>query len=205
MAKRIVDLIYVQPVQDEETLFSHIFAEIDHWGNTLKALQEEYFERHLDPGSQDIMEIMSMRKFLKKFLYRRTMWIKKEVEDSSLRREYLKVLPPFHQKGGIKSLLQHFFQVEESQDKKGLVYKKQNSEDRELRILWDIYKLRKTIESIGTIERSLKKSPRSPRSFPKANAPSVSPLCAACFICCFRCASKRNIKRSCTPNSQAGI
>ena len=167
MGKKIVDLIYIEPEKDNKTRIDDIVAKIDYWNDNLKIQQETYFERSSDPDSQALQEFLSMRKFLKKFLYQRAVWIQKTVEDPELKREYLKVLPPFNQKGGIKSLLLHFYQVKESPDGKGLMYQVQNNEDKELRILWDIYKLRKTIESIDTINRSLQRPPHFPSIFPE--------------------------------------
>ncbi len=165
MSRRIVDLIYIEPEKDEKSSIDDIAAKIDYWNDSLQALQKRYADRRTETRSREELEVRSMREFLKKFLYQRVAWIREQVTDSSLRREYWKVLPPFNQKGGIKSLLLHFFQVGESEDRMGLAYRARNREDRELRILWDIYKLRKTIESINTIHRALKRPPCFPSVF----------------------------------------
>lgn len=155
MAKKIVDLIYLEPQKDHKIRAMEINKKIDFWGTKLKSLQESYFEEHFDSGAPDVLEVMDMRKFLKKFLAQRVNWIVNDVNSPTLKKKYLKVLPPFTQKGGLKTLLMHFYQVKDSQDKKTIIYDPQNENDKELRILWDIYKLRKTVASINTIKKSM--------------------------------------------------
>ena len=164
--KKLVDLIYVEKQKDEATIVKEYNFSIDHWKNTLKLLQEFYFEQHFNSTSPDVLEILAMRKFLGKFLQSRLDWIANDIKDVSLRRKYLNVLPPFPQKGGIKRILLHFFQMAESSDKRSLVYKAKNDIEKEISILWDIYKLRKTIDSIETIKKSLSQQKVFPSIFP---------------------------------------
>lgn len=153
--KKIVDLIYIEPQKDEKTVIKELTFSIEYWKQNLKNMQELYFERHYDSTSPDVLEVLSMRKFLGKFLQNRLEWIADSVKDNDLRKKYLKVLPPFPQKGGLKTLFLHFFQVIESQDKKGLIFQAKSDDEKEISILWDIYKLRRTIESIDTIKQAL--------------------------------------------------
>ncbi|MCP4756514.1 MAG: hypothetical protein GY866_37095 [Proteobacteria bacterium] len=154
--KKVVDLIYVEAQKDEATVIKDYTFSLEYWKGSLKTLQELYFEKHFDSASPDVLEVLNMRKFLGKFLQSRLEWIS-NIDDESLRRKYLKVLPPFPQKGGIKTLLLHFFQVTETKDKKELVYQDKGNGEKEISILWDIYKLRRTIKSIDTILKSLDK------------------------------------------------
>ncbi|MCP4296335.1 MAG: hypothetical protein GY786_12070 [Proteobacteria bacterium] len=149
--KKVVDLIYVEPPKDEATLTAEYRSGIDHWSRELKGLQEQYFENHYNSEDSDVTEVMAMRKFLNQFLQHRLTWILEKVKDPDRRLSYLKVLPPFYQKGKIKQFLLHFFQIEETEDKKGLIYSSRSEYDKEVAVLWDMYKLRKTIESINTI------------------------------------------------------
>ncbi len=160
--RSIVDLIYIEPQKNEETVVKEYKFSLEFWKDTLKNLQEVYFEQHFNSTSPDVLEILTMRKFLASFVHNRLNWIENEVEDVSMKRKYLKVLPPFPQKGGIKKLLLHFFQVIESEDKSTISYKSKNDIEKEISILWDIYKLRKTIESIETIKKSLSSSDTFP-------------------------------------------
>jgi len=156
--KKVIDLIYIEPQKDEETIIKGYNFSLDFWKKNLKLLQEQYFEQHYDSASPDVLEVLNMRKFLGKFLQNRLDWIVNRVENKALRKKYLNVLPPFQQKGGIKTLLLHFYQIGESENKKSLLYQQKNNVEKEVAVLWDIYKLRKTIESISTIRRSLDQS-----------------------------------------------
>lgn len=155
MEKKVVDLIYIEPEKPEKVLIEELNTKIDFWGKRLKAMQEVYFEKNFDASSPDVLEVLMMRKFLNKFLQSRLKWIS-EVKNEKLRKMYLKVLPPFTQKGGIQSLLVHFFQLKEMDDKKKLEYQAKNRVEKEIRILWDIYKLKKTVDSINTMLRATK-------------------------------------------------
>ncbi len=152
--KRVVDLIYIEKPKDEATIIKDYRFSIDHWKESLKKLQEVYFEQHFNSTSPDVLEILGMRKFLGKFIQARLDWITSSISPP-LRKKYLNVLPPFAQQGGIKRILLHFFQMSESDDKKGVIFQAKNDIEKEISILWDIYKLRKTIDSIVTIKRSL--------------------------------------------------
>lgn len=155
--KKVVDLIYIEPQKDEAAIVKSYNFSLELWKKNLKTLQEQYFEQHYDSSSPDVIEVLNMRKFLGKFLQNRLDWIVNRVKDEKTRRKYLNVLPPFQQKGGIKTLLLHFYQMTDSEDKKSLVYAKKNDTEKEVAVLWDIYKLRKTIESIDTMLMALDK------------------------------------------------
>ncbi|OGH04421.1 MAG: hypothetical protein A2600_03965 [Candidatus Lambdaproteobacteria bacterium RIFOXYD1_FULL_56_27] len=160
--KRVIDLIYITPPKSVEELVADYRQKMDIWGKKLKDLQTYYFEQHADSAGPDVQEVLAMRNFLGKFLKHRIDWILEKTEDPKLRRRYLQVLPPFHQKGAIKTLLFHFFQLKESEDKKNVLYNAATDIEKEVRILWDIYKLRKTIESITVLQKALE----DPNPFP---------------------------------------
>ena len=167
-SKKVVDLIYVEAPKNEAILVAEYKEEIDFWARQLKSLQKWYFERHFDSQSADVTEVMSMRKFLKQFLLCRLNWILEEVDNPTRKLQYLKVLPPFYQDGKIKKFFIHFFQVEESKDKKHLCYVHKSDQDKEIAILWDMYKLRKTISSINTILKAIKNDPPFKSQFSKS-------------------------------------
>jgi len=156
--KKVVDLIYIEPQKDEAAIVKGYNFSLEFWKTNLKLLQEQYFEQHYDSASPDVLEVLNMRKFLGKFLQNRLDWIVNRVKDDTLRKKYLNVIPPFQQKGGIKTLLLHFYQMTDAEDKKSLIYSAKNDIEKEVAVLWDIYKLRKTIESIDTMRRALEES-----------------------------------------------
>ena len=153
--KKVVDLIYIKRQKNNLEIINDYNFLVNHWKELLKKIQEIYFERHFDSSAPDVLEILGMRQFLGKFLQSRLDWVANEVKDEKLKARYLNVLPPFPQKGGIKTLLLHFYQIIETGNAKGIQYKAKNDVEKEISILWDIYKLRRTIESIETIKTSL--------------------------------------------------
>jgi len=153
--KKVVDLIHVEPQKDEAQLIKDYNFSLSFWKDQLKSLQESYYEEHFDSSAPDVQEILGMRKFIGKFIQNRMDWISKNVEEPERRIKYLSVFPPFQQKGGVKTMLLHFFQIEESSDKKSILYKPKNNIEKEIAVLWDIYKLRKTIESISTMRKAM--------------------------------------------------
>ncbi len=153
--KKVVDLIYIDKQKDATALIKEYNFSLDYWKDSLKEMQEACFEQHYNSTAPDVIEILNMRKFLGKFLQARLNWIINDVEDPVLKEKYLNVLPPFPQKGGIKRILLHFFQMEARKNQRHIEYRPKNDIEKEISILWDIYRLRKTIDSIATIKKSL--------------------------------------------------
>ncbi|MDX2470171.1 MAG: hypothetical protein QNL04_06295 [SAR324 cluster bacterium] len=149
--KKVTDLIVIEPAKDAATQTKEMLQKIGTWQRKLKDLQEQYFDNKNDTESEDVTEIMAIRKFLTQFVKHRVDWIGTKVPDKKRQAKYLQLLPPFYQKGGLKLLILHFFQVTSSEDQQFLQYKAINEEEREIRVLWDLYKLNKTIESIDVI------------------------------------------------------
>lgn len=153
--KNIVDLIIIPQPKSAAELMADYRQKVAIWNSKLKALQDHYFENNYDSAADDVQEVAAMRRFLAQFLKQRLDWIEQKVDDEQLKRRYLQVIPPFYQKGGIRTLLHHFFQLTDSEDKKTVTFKAASKEEREIRVLWDLYKLKKTIESIVVLESHL--------------------------------------------------
>src|SRR3989339_469581 len=149
--KKVADLIIIEPPPPAEQAVKEMINKVAIWQKKLKELQDQYFEQNFNSASPDVAEAMAMRKFLTQFLRQRVEWIRDSVKEPELQKKYLQLLPPFYQKGGIKVLLLHFFQVAETQDRSNLTYAAINPEEKEIRVLWDLYKLNKTVESIDVL------------------------------------------------------
>ena len=202
--KKLVDLIYIEPEKEESTIVKDYQFSIDHWKQVLRTMQEAYYERHYDSTAADVLEILNMRKFLGQFLQNRLEWIVNETDDRQIRRKYLNMLPPFTQKGGIKTLFLHFFQVVEADNKKDLLYQSKTDSEKEISVLWDIYKLRRTIQSIDTMKKSIE----TPNSFKSVfdiqkRIDCLASLKAAfqlMFQMCIRKEYQKDLYRNLTPN-----
>ena len=155
--KKVANLIIIEPPKPVAEKSAEMRKKVAFWQKRLKELQDKYFQQNMDSASMDVTEVMAMRKFLNQFVKQRIDWISEKVTDEKRKSKYLQLLPPFYQKGGVKLLLQHFFQVVESEDKQFLIYKEINQDEREIRVLWDLYKLNKTIQSIDVIYQTIER------------------------------------------------
>lgn len=152
--KKLVDLVHLNENVTESQLKSEYYARIASW------------ERWVERRQSD--DVVSMRHYMKEnaeysaidgwisiFLKKRLEWITESVADPGLRMKYLLVLPPFNQKGNIKQFLLHFFQLDDHAQQSKIVYSALNQQEKEIRILWDMYKLTRTLETIQTLRKWL--------------------------------------------------
>ena len=160
MKKKLVDLIYLDGKQMESDLKSSHRARIHVW--------LEWMDKKLERGPlEDLLvdeqsEYLVLSNFLNNFLNARLDWIFDSVSDADLRNKYLLALKPFSQQSGIRDFLRHFFQFQDDPNNTDLKFAFLNHSEREVRILWDVYKLIKTKESIDV----LLKSTLDEKSFP---------------------------------------
>ncbi|MCP4297591.1 MAG: hypothetical protein GY786_18490 [Proteobacteria bacterium] len=153
--KKVVDLIYLEDKKSDTELKADYNARIQTWLNWLEAKLDN--ERNIeDSFIEEQTEYFMISNLLKNFIKSRLDWILDTVEDPDLRNKYLMALPPFSQMGKLKSFLLHFFQMEEEEDaNRSLNFKFLNRSERELRILWDAYKMSRTMDSIKVMQNSL--------------------------------------------------
>ena len=162
--KKVVDLIYLDDNKSESQLKREYQSRINTWIDWLDVKQndeKQIQEAHIEEQSEFYM----VSSVLKHFIGRRLDWILNSVKDPELRTKYLSVLTPFSQQGNIKRFLMHYFQLAEEDSKQARVkFCLFNKSEREIKILWDIYKLTRTIETVTT----LKKATYSSRPFPSS-------------------------------------
>jgi hypothetical protein len=163
--KKLVDLIFLEEVKPESQLKIEYQSRIKTWLEWLENKQNDE-ELLQDAYIEEQTEFYMVSNVLKHFLSKRLDWILNSVSSPELRKKYLSVLPPFSQQGNIKRFLLHFFQlIEEDSGQERLKFQFLNNSEREINILWDIYKLTKTIESIGTLTKAVKSTIPFPSSF----------------------------------------
>ena len=162
--KKLVDLIYLEKNILEFQLKAEYQTRIATWFDWLSKRQNDDLVIE-DSYIEEQTEYLIIENLLDKFLNKRLKWILSSVKESELRSRYLSVLPPFSQEGDIKKFLLHFFQLKDHPQSKNLAFCFLNRSERELRILWDVFKLTKTIESVETIKQSIEKKPLFPSCF----------------------------------------
>jgi len=167
--KKIVDLIILDPPENEKELITQFRSKIQFWLEELETSSTSYLDQNFDTGSTgsiEFMEVVNMKQFITHFIEKRLDWIISSVNDPKLRRQYLTLLPPFPHQAGVKRLLLHFFQTDETSNKKGIKIALKSDAEKESTILWDVYKLLKTVETANTILKNLDSQTPFPSIFP---------------------------------------
>jgi hypothetical protein len=163
--KKLVDLIFLEDEKTESQLKIEYQSRIETWLEWLENKQNDE-EQLQDAYIEEQTEFYMVSNVLKHFISKRLDWILKSVSSPELRKKYLSVLQPFSQNGNLKRFLLHFFQLVEADSKQErLKFQFLNNSEREINILWDIYKLTKTIESIATLIKAVKSIFPFPSSF----------------------------------------
>lgn len=162
-SRKIEDYINIQTNQPPEQLIQDYKTEIAIWSSQLKDLQERIFETHFNSSAKDVQEVMAARRFLSQYVEQRIEEISQMEKDIQLK--YLQVLPPFHSKGGVIGLLGHFFELQANKEAQKISFKTKTVAEKELSILLDMYKTKRTIETIQVLEKALRSSDSFPSIF----------------------------------------
>ncbi len=150
--KKLVDLIYLDKYQEGIDLKPIYQSKINTWLDWMNNKLDKVAFENL--GNKEQEEYFVVNHFLRHFLLSRFQWILESVSNEKLRQRYLLVLPPFTQQGTIKNFLLHFFCLKELKHGE-LAYCSLNNSEKEIRILWDIYKLVKTIDTVAVLKKSV--------------------------------------------------
>lgn len=169
--KKLVDLIVLDKYQDNTNLVDTYWARINAWQSWVNHQLDRVASQSISKDEQD--EVFVVNYFLKNFLVKRIEWILEFVEDQELRHKYLLVLPPFNQQGNIKAFLLHFFRLAEQEGHQSLQYSPLSESEKEVRILWDIYKLIKTIDTVEVLKSSIESPNPFPSRFPRHQVKST--------------------------------
>ena len=150
--KKLVDLICLDKYQENIDLRSVYQSKMNTWLDWMnKKLDKAAFE---ELSNKEQEEYFVVNRFLRHFLLSRFEWILESISNEKLQRQYLLVFPPFNHQGSIKRFLLHFFCLKEV-DRQNLEYCGLNNTEKEIRILWDIYKLVKTIDTVAVLKKSV--------------------------------------------------
>ncbi len=151
-SRSITHLIKTETITDTDQYIQNRYQEIEEWKEYWKNKQEEYFENNFDTTSPPVIEANEIRRFFNQFLQRKLSTIEEYEEE--LRLQALRFILPFNSDNGIKDFLLHFFQLETSKDGK-LEFIARNHFEKEIHILYDIYKIKKTMECIDVMRKTL--------------------------------------------------
>ena len=152
--RNVAQLIKTRTVEDIQEHLHSLQHQVEKWLQYWKEKQEEYFEVTFDTKSPAVLETNQVRRFFNQFLAAKL----KNLESATVeeQQQVLTYILPFNTDGGIQDFLLHFFQLKEGENGQ-LEYELRDPFDKEARILYDIYKIKKTIECIDVMRRTLGK------------------------------------------------
>lgn len=149
--KTVTTLIKTNSIADPDKYLQDRFHEVEKWKQYWKQKQEEYFEHNFDTNAPSVLEANEVRRFLNQYLQRKLSTI--ESYEPDLKKEALNFILPFNTDQGIVDFLLHFFQLELHEGK--LEYIARDPFEKEVHILYDIYKIKKTMECIDVMRKTL--------------------------------------------------
>lgn len=152
--KKLVDLVHLNENVNESQLKSDYLTRISSWEKWVAHRQSDEVTT-MNRYMKENAEYYAIDGFLSMFLKKRLEWISDAVADPEIRLKYLLVLPPFSQQGNIKDFLLHFFQLADNSQQSKIVFDSLNRQEKELRVLWDMYKLTRTLKTIQTLKKWL--------------------------------------------------
>lgn len=149
--KSITSLIKTESIKDPDQYIKKCHAEIEKWKKYWKNKQEEYFEQNVDTNSPSVIEVNEIRRFFNQHLQNKLTQI--EEYDPELKRQALRFIIPFNADNGITDFVLHFFQLEMQEGKPE--YVERDPFEKEVHILYDIFKIKKTMECIDVMRKTL--------------------------------------------------
>lgn len=171
--KKLVDLVHLDENVNEHQLKTEYLTRIASWERWIKQRQSDdviTMSRYMEENA----EYYAIEGWIGMFLKKRLEWITESVPDPETRLRYLRVLPPFSQQGNIKQFLLHFFQLADHTQQSKIVFSGLNQQEKELRVLWDMYKLTRTMETIRTLKKWV--AGRNPSSSQSGGSPALKGL-----------------------------
>ncbi|MGK0290281.1 MAG: hypothetical protein ACI86H_001737, partial [bacterium] len=146
-------MIAIEPIKNIEELSFQYHQEVGKWSQRVANLKKKDSSQHSkDSGFHK--EIEDLEKLLDYFMVGRLQQL--QGFDEKRKHKYLQVMLPFTTKNSVESFLSHFFQIKCNQQQ-NLEYSPLDPAEKELRILYDLYKVKKTIETITILQNVVKK------------------------------------------------
>lgn len=149
--RSITNLIKTDSVENPDQYIENCYNEVEKWKNYWKEKQEEYFEQTFDTNSPAVLEANEIRRFFNQHLQGKLTKIKESSPQEKL--QALRFLIPFNAENGITDFILHFFQLEIQGGKPE--YVQRDPFEKEVRILYDIYKIKKTMECIDVMRKTV--------------------------------------------------
>lgn len=138
-----------------EERFNQFTDNIDKWKPALTELTEKEATEKNPKLNEIKTHVKTLEQFIDLLLIKRLETIKSQPKE--LQATYLKVADPFFSKEALKQFIIHFFHFDYSKENPTqLVYREKGILEVETNILFDLYKAKRTIETINTLQNTLK-------------------------------------------------
>lgn len=148
--RSIVQLMRPEELADLEKHVRELQAELERWQAHWQQRKQTYAAAGKKAAAREATQALD---FLEQFVRYRLDWILELQEEEQ--QEALKFFIPFCTDGGMETFLSHFFQFERIKGQ--LEFVARDDFLREAHILYDLYKIRKTIETIDVIQQTVHK------------------------------------------------
>lgn len=146
-------VIEVVSIADPVETIATMRKSIRHWDE----YWEERQEAEDNPQSEIAQEAGAIRGLLKSLITPRL--DKLEANKSPHLGLFLNLIVPFDSAGGLRDFILHFFQLEEGKDNH-LVYKSRDSYERDVYVLYDLYRVKKTMDVVHILQDTMTKDER---------------------------------------------
>lgn len=144
-------------------LITELKKNITFWEGLVTGRIEKMGEEQLD--SEESKEFKALSDFIKGPLTNRLMGVYQE--ESPHKDRYLKALEPFYTQEGLQFFIEHHFNVELDPVEDILIYRKKEVFEKEVGVLYVLFKVKKTIETIITLQKNIDSEESFPSSFSK--------------------------------------
>ncbi len=137
---------------------------VDFWTDLVKRHREQ-IEAADQQNSEEQKEFNALDDFLKGPLINRLMGVYQE--NNEFKDRYLKSLEPFFNQEGLQNFIEHHFDVELDPVEDLLIYRKKEVFEKEMGTLFMLFKVKKTIETIITLQKATESEDPFASSFSK--------------------------------------
>ena len=145
-------------------LLTNLKKNIDFWSDaTQQSLKKT--EAYAGGNETSKKELQELNDFLEGPLRKRLMGVYQE--ENELKSRYLRALEPFYTEGGLHQFIEHHYDVILNPMDDSVAYRKKEPFEKEVGILFVLFKVKKTIETIVTLQNSIDSEEEFPSSFTK--------------------------------------
>ncbi len=135
---------------------------IDYWSDAVERFIEvAKVHNEYDEKQQKVIEELS--RFLEGPLRKRLTAVFEE--ENELGHRYMNFLEPFYTEDGLRNFIEHHFDVTLNRSENQLIYREKERYEKEVGILFLLFKVKKTIESINTLQKTIDSGEVFPCSF----------------------------------------